>query len=108
MGINKKGKRHLKFNGVQFLWYVRPDDESGDSWLNIVSDDKDIYLKYRINQIDDNNNFIHPTVFIEKSDKLKIGTYSFFPPLSDEIVSSYVVSQILKWYYNQDSSIKPI
>ncbi|WP_315167100.1 hypothetical protein [Metaclostridioides mangenotii] len=106
MEINKKGKRHLKFNGVQFLWCVRPDDVSGDSWLNIVSDKKDIYLKYRINQIDDN--FINPTVFIEKSDKLKIGTYRFFPPFSDEIVSSYVVSQILKWYYNQDSSIKPI
>ncbi len=96
MGINMKRKRHLKFNGEQFLWYVKAGDYDEDC----------IHFKYRFNQIVDK--FTHPRIFVEKSVKLKRGVYNFFPLLTNEIASSYTVSQILKWYYSRDPNLKPI
>lgn len=105
MGINMKRKRYLKFNGVQFLWYVKAGDYDEDC-IHIISEDKELYFKYRFNQIVDK--FTHPRIFVEKSEKLKRGIYNFFPLLTDEIASSYTVSQILKWYYSRDPNLKPI
>jgi hypothetical protein len=96
MAISKKGKRKIIYNEELFFWYIKKDDDYGTDYLNIVKEDRSVVIYYRINQI--NDEFIHPKITVQKSPRLKSGLYNFFPPLSDEIITSKTVSRILKWH----------
>lgn len=51
MGISKKGRRSIVYKSQAFVWWVGKDEESCDEiWLNIVSDDKNIILSYRVGE----------------------------------------------------------
>ena len=49
MGVSKKGRRTLRYKGIEFLWWVAPDEDDCDKiYLNIVSEDKSIILSYNV------------------------------------------------------------
>ena len=106
MALSKKGKRKIIYNEEIFYWYIKSDEDYGTDYLNIIKEDCSIVIFYRVNQISDE--FIHPKVFIEKSNRLKTGLYCFFPPLSDEIITPKTVSMILKWHEQTDTSTTPV
>lgn len=106
MAISKKRKRQIVYNGQSYLWFVKEDDDSFDTYLYIISTDKKLQLTYRTNQI--NDCFIAPKIFVKQSEKLKYGLYQFFPPISDEFISAHNVRAILNWHNEQNSDIEPI
>ena len=106
MAFSKKGKRKIIYNEEVFYWFVKRDEDYSTDYLNIIKEDSSLVIFYRINQISDE--FIHPKVFIEKSSRLKTGLYSFFPPLSDEIITPKTVEKILKWHDQCNISINPV
>ena len=69
MALSKKGKRKIIYNEEIFYWYIKSDEDYGTDYLNIIKEDCSIVIFYRVNQISDE--FIHPKVFIEKSNRLK-------------------------------------
>lgn len=47
MGVSKKHKRKLIYKEVTYFWYVKEDDDyCGQLTLNIVSDNKELFLTY--------------------------------------------------------------
>lgn len=53
MGVSKKGRRSIVYKSQTFVWWVGEDDEScGEIWLNIVSEDKNVVLSYRVGEGD--------------------------------------------------------
>ena len=49
MGIAKKGKRKILYQGREYLWWVKEDEECWDApWLTIASPDKSLVLSYRV------------------------------------------------------------
>ena len=106
MGFSKNGKRKIIYNENIFYWFVKRDEDHGTDYLNIIKEDRSLVIFYRVNQIGDE--FIHPKIFVEKSSRLKTGLYSFFPPLSDEIITPKTVRKILKWHDQCDVSVNPV
>ena len=43
MGISKKGKRELEYDGKLYYWYIKKD-ENGFPKIHIMSDDKKLQL----------------------------------------------------------------
>jgi hypothetical protein len=105
MAISHKRKRKITFKNNLYLWFIAQNDDSNDYYLTIVSEDKKLYLSYRINQISDQ--LIRPKITILKSERFERGTYHFFPPIADEIISNHNVGAILNWYTNLDERAKP-
>jgi hypothetical protein len=106
MAISHKGKRKITYKEKLYLWYIAMDDDDCYHYLKIISEDKKTYLSYRVNQIGDY--FIHPKISVVESDKLQKGTYVFFPPIADEIISNYNVRAILNWYDSRENTENPI
>ncbi|WP_296151483.1 hypothetical protein [uncultured Flavobacterium sp.] len=106
MAISHKRKRKIKYKENLYLWNIIKDDDYDEYYLSIISDDKKLHLSYRINQFSDC--FIHPKITVLKSEKLEKGTYPFFPPIADEIISNYNVGAILNWHENQENTAHPI
>ena len=102
--IGKKGKRSLVFENTEYVWFVKKTDET--AFLSISSVDKKIVLSYRVNQISDE--YIHPKISILQSEKMRPGVYSFFPPLEDESISTYIILAILKWHELQTEASIPL
>lgn len=49
MGVSAKGRRQIRYQGQNFVWWVAPDGDDCDRiYLNIVSEDKSIVLAYRV------------------------------------------------------------
>lgn len=49
MGIAKKGKRKILYQGKEYLWWVREDEDCLDApWLTIASPDRSLVLSYRV------------------------------------------------------------
>ena len=53
MGVNRKGRRRIVYKNKPFVWWVGKNKEDEDKiWLNIVSEDKNIVLAYRVGEGD--------------------------------------------------------
>ena len=49
MGVSKKKRRILSYHGMEFIWWVAPNEEDCDKvYLHIVSADKSIVLSYKV------------------------------------------------------------
>ena len=44
LGVSKKGRRKLTYNERQYVWNVQEDNDSPYYCLNIISDDKQLFL----------------------------------------------------------------
>jgi len=107
MAISHKKKRKLIHNEKLYLWNIKEDEDSYlKFYLDIVSEDRSVYLSYEINQTSDH--FRYPKISVGQSDKMPTGMYCFFPPMADEFISTYHVRKILNWHDSQDGSLVPI
>ena len=53
MGVAKKGRRKMKYRNQTYIWWIAKNEEDEDKvWLNIVSEDKNIILAYRVGEGD--------------------------------------------------------
>ena len=102
--INKKGKRKIVFEEQTYYWYVKKENDT--DFLSISSEDKKLFLSYRVDQISDE--YIHPKISVLQSERLIPGVYSFFPPLADESISAHNVRAILNWYTKQTADLRPL
>jgi hypothetical protein len=50
MGVRKQGRRKLRVGGRLYVWYVKPDADSPDNVLHVISDDKQFLVHYHLNQ----------------------------------------------------------
>lgn len=106
MAISYKRKRKIKYKEKLYLWYINKDEDYGEYYLSIISDDKQLHLSYKINQI--NDYFIHPKIAVLKSEKLEKGIYRVSSPIADEIISKHNVTALLSWHDNQKKTASPI
>lgn len=104
--ISEKGKRKLIYKDQLFYWFVKLDEDYDMPYLHIISEDKQLCLVYRVNQISDE--FIHPKIRVLKSDKMKKGLYCFFSPVADESISTHNVRAVLNWHEQQNENLDPI
>ena len=53
MGVSKKGRRRVEYKNQIYIWWVAKNEDDEDKvWLNIISEDKNIILAYRVGEGD--------------------------------------------------------
>ena len=51
--VSRKGRRNIIYKNQAFVWWVGENEEDeGRIWLNVVSEDKQIILAYRVGEGD--------------------------------------------------------
>jgi hypothetical protein len=50
MAVRTKGRRKITVSERMFVWYIKPDFDSADMVLHVVSDDKQFNVQYSLDQ----------------------------------------------------------
>lgn len=104
MGVCKKERRKLTYNGKQYVWYVALDSDSAYNCLNIISGDKRLVLSCPLS--------IKISYVISKGtefqNKKTNGCWQRYicPIEIPKIITPKKVTEIINWAENDNKSVK--
>jgi hypothetical protein len=107
MGISKKNRRALKYNGINFLWWVDAEFDGLGNMLsiNIASEDKKFLIKHFAVQANPEESYIliighyFPGVARKTGNSVKLRCPDFLNSIVNEAVTPKTVKEILHWCF---------
>lgn len=117
MGVRKKGRRKLNYNGRLFIWYFKEEEwylvenEEGlfayEPLLHIISEDKKFIVTYRINQIKSECPYITSkgSEFSGTNNSLGCRQRLRTPNWNYEFITPKIVREIIEWCLNPKENL---
>lgn len=102
MAISTKGKRKITVNEKKYFWWIFDEfdqTEFDGLQIKIISENQNGYIKYGLQQFDNNNRYVSIGL---KNHKYKIHTLS--PKFEDEngIIKPSNIEKLIKWSLSEN------
>jgi hypothetical protein len=119
VGISKKNRHKIVYNGVTFLWWVDPEFDGLGNMLsvNIASEDKKFLIKHFVVQIKSERSYISvigeyfPGLERKTGNSIRLSCPSFSNSFADKGITPKTVKEILQWCFDNNArnqELKPM
>ena len=103
MSVQKKNRRKINVENVQYVWYIAPDEDGPYNILHIISEDKSIILAVPL-ETEDHYIISKGRLFQKKKTS---GTWERYllPMKMENEITPALVSSIIMWAVNGSEAV---